>query len=441
MTTRTTGFTARTHATPMIFLIAALLLYAGSASALVLRGHFPVAQGRYWNFTGPDQKQQLTWAINGTCLQKNVGQVFILLQDQGRFLCLREDWEGLRIYAEYGPDYFVVPEQPLLLVPAELQPDQPLTTTVACGYFARPASGGDFKELYRRQRTISITLKKIEDMQVGDQLISNGAILERTTREENSVSTETLWLAPTVGPVKVSVQQAGKQANYALASYAGPNPRPSTALAVQDFFPLQPGTLWTYRDSRGKPFTIEARPAEELEQFTTVPFIENNGDGYSYALTPQGLVLVQLFWSMMNGCTLFKPPYPPVVVLPARLELGSHSSSLAYPRITGWPVKAVFEDFHPALEYGSTVVAVEDVSVPMGVIKGCLKLALFSISRNFDMRIEKFSAGYVWLGRDKGIVKEELVDVTNFFSPQRVNEVSSDRFLQLESIQKAGTAK
>ena len=66
------------------------VLMSGQAMALVLTGYLPVQQGRFWNFSSSGEPLLSTWAINGTFTERNVGNVFILQQDNAGFsACVR----------------------------------------------------------------------------------------------------------------------------------------------------------------------------------------------------------------------------------------------------------------------------------------------------------------------------------------------------------------
>ena len=108
------------HRLIIVLMVLFVNISTGRAYGLVIRGYFPVCQGNFWNFAQPDKKTLSSWAINGSFWLRNAGRVFILMQDNGRFLCMKEDWEGLRIYAEYGPGKYLIPDEPLLFLPRHI---------------------------------------------------------------------------------------------------------------------------------------------------------------------------------------------------------------------------------------------------------------------------------------------------------------------------------
>ena len=96
----------------------------------------------------------------------------------------------------------------------------------------------------------------------------------------------------------------------------------------------------------------------------------------------------------------------------------------------------LMEDFLSEMRYSSIVLCTEDVVVPLGTYKDCLKICLFFISKNFNVRNEKLRVGYIWLARGKGIIKEKSVEMVNYLNPLRMNRISAVRFWQLTKMEK-----
>ncbi len=416
-------------------------LFPLSARGIVLTGHFPVQQGRFWNFTTSGSTELSTWAVNGNFMQRGVGDVFVLMQDDGRFLCLRSEWKGLTVYGEYGPEGYLIPEKPLLFLPREMDIDKPVSFEVDMRVYSMPPGGGTFRETGKRKRGVTFRLKSIEDMTVGSRSVRNCVVLEKTVREEGVERVETLWLVPTMGPLKRSVKTNAHETVYTLSSYAGPGIRRPQRFDVEAFFPLRPGSIWTYTAHDGKTCTISTQDNVTVDGLETTPYVVsipktlNPNDAFYYAHTPEGLVLPQIYRSAMQGCTVFYHPYSPVTVLPKSLVLGERYSSTSYPKICRWPSRTPSLDYFPEMQYVSIPVVIEDVTVPAGIFKDCLKIALFSISRSFNFKMEKIRTGYIWLSKDKGMVKQELIQVRNYFLPQRIHEISGVNIWDLAKLE------
>ena len=412
-------------------------LFAANAAALVLTGYFPVQQGRFWNFSSSGDKLLSTWSINGTFTERTVGTVFILQQDNCRFLSMRDEWGGLYICGEYEPDKYIIPEKPVLFLPREIDPDKPVTTDVRMKVFSMPGGKGEFKETGQINRTITISLKSVEDMTVDKQEIRNCAVVERTIKDGDASVVETIWLAPTIGPVKRAVKQGNAEKIYTLKSYAGSKLQPVRRFSTKDYFPLTAGTTSVYKSHDGKPASIEIKKQEKIDQWLTTPLVYNMpesgspNDTFYYALTPEGLVLPQIFRSAMRSLTAFLPPEAPVIVLPGTLNIGSFFTSAAYPRICAYPSRTPNLDFTTEIQHSNIPVCIEDVTVPAGEFKDCIKISLFNISRAFEFKMEKVRVGWQWLAKGKGIVKLEQVEFGNFFLPERTNEYSCIQFWEL----------
>ena len=421
----------------MMVFCSIVFLLTVDARALVLTGYFPVQQGRFWNFSSPSETLLSTWAINGTFTERNVGNVFILQQDACRFFTMREEWGGLYLYGEYTPNKYLIPDKPILFLPREIDPDKPVQIDVLMKVFSMPEGKGDFRETGRVKRTVTISLKSIEDMTIDNQELMNCAIIERRTKGDATVVVETLWLAPTIGPVKRVVKQDSSEQIYNLTSYADTKIHPVKQFATKDYFPLTSGITLPYKNHNGTADSIEIKKQEKIDQWLTTPYVFNipesasPSDTFYYAFTPDGLVLPQIFRSAMKSFTAFLPPQAPVTVLPNTLKIGSFYSSTSYPRICKYPSRTPNFDFTTEMQFSSIPVGVEDVTVPAGEFKGCIKICLFNISRAFEFKMERIRIGYQWLAKGKGIVKLQQVEFGNFFLPEKINEISSVQFWEL----------
>jgi hypothetical protein len=420
--------------------VSGLLLagWAAEAGALVLTGYFPAYQGRYWNFSTPGEKLLSTWAINGTFTERAVGGVFILQQDNCRFLSMREEWSGLYMCGEYEPDKYLVPEKPILFLPREIDPDNPVRFEVNLSVFSMPGGKGEFRETGKLKRAVTISLAGVEDMTWNNQELRNCAVLERRTQDEAGAVVEKIWLAPAIGPVKRTVKQGTAEKIYTMVSCAGSETRPAKDYPTRDYFPLNAGTTLDYQSHDNTPASIEIQKQEKIDQWNLTPCVFNipesgsPNDTFYYAFTRDGLVLPQIFRSAMRSITAFLPPQAPVAVLPAALKIGAFSTSTAYPRMCKYPSRTPNLDFTMEMQCASIPVAVEDVSVPAGEFKDCVKICLFNISRAFEFKMEKVRVGFEWLAKGKGIVKLQQVEYGIFFLPERSYDVSGVQLWELK---------
>jgi len=421
----------------MMVLCSMVFLFTVDAMALVLTGYFPVQQGRFWNFSSPSETLLSTWAINGNFTERNIGNVFVLQQDNGRFLSIREEWGGLYLYGEYAPDKYLIPDKPILFLPRELEPETPVTINTVMNVFSIPGGKGNFQETGKIKRSITISLKSIEDMTVDNQELRNCAVIERTTKDDGAVVIETIWLAPTIGPMKRIVKQDSVEKIYTLTSYADSKIHPVKQFATKDYFPLKAGITMPYKNQNGTADSIETKKQEKIDRWMTTPYVFNipesasPNDTFYYTFTQDGLVLPQIFRSAMTSYTAFLPPQAPVTILPNSLKIGSFYTSTSYPSMCKYPSRTPNLDFTTEMQFSSIPVSVEDVTVPAGEFKNCIKICLFNISRVFEFKMERIRVSYQWLAKGKGIVKMQQVEFANFFRPERINEISGVQFWEL----------
>ena len=422
-------------------LVVSGLLLAGCAAeamALTLTGYFPVQQGRFWNFSSPSEKMLSTWAINGTFTERTIGSVFILQQDNCRFFSMREDWGGLYVYGEYEPDRYFVPDKPVLFLPRDMEFDKPVRVDVSLKVFSVPGGKGSFQETGLVKRSVTLTLKNVEDMNINNQEVRNCAVIERRTQDDAGVVIEKIWLAPTIGPVKRIIKQGAAEKIYTLASYSDSEIRPAKSFVTKDYFPLGAAGTIAFKSHNGTPTAIEVLKQEKIDQLNTTPFVfhipetPSPADIFYYAFTRDGLVLPQIFRSAMRGITAFVPPQAPVIVLPATLKIGAFFTSASSPRMCKYPSRTPNFDYTMEMQVSSIPVAVEDVMVPAGEFKGCIKICLFSISRAFEFKMERIRVGHEWLAKGKGIVKLQQMEFGNFFRPERMNEISGVQLWELK---------
>jgi hypothetical protein len=416
-----------------------IFVFSGSAYAIDLRGYFPLYNGRFWNFKGSQDGHSTTWAVNGALTLKEVGRVTLMATDNGKFLCLREDWEGIRIYGEYGADGYRIPEKPVLFLPSVLTPDKPIEESVSFKVFSDPDGNINFKESGKINQKIKFVNKEFEDVTISGKVFKNCAVIEKMTTEPNNSTTETLYLAPGIGPIKRVLTKGNETVVYLVSSYADSGTLTAAHIPIKELLPFKPGITWTYKDQQGTIWRTTTKGKESFEGITSLPFAEDTGDIYYYSLNNQGLVLNQKFWSLVGGCTDFHPPDSPLLVLPATLKLGEYHSSITNACVHTWPSMTLMEEFYPEMHCSTIAVLKENVTVPAGNYRDCLKICLFSVSRNFNMNNEQLRIGYIWLAKNAGVVKKQLVDMTNYFNPQRINRVTSVKFWDLIKIEKKGS--
>ncbi len=106
---------------------------------------------------------------------------------------------------------------------------------------------------------------------------------------------------------------------------------------------------------------------------------------------------------------------------------------MSYLRTTQWPSLQPLLDFYPEIETSSVIVGIEDVTVPAGTYRDCIKLCLSSVGRTFALQREKIRTGFIWLARGVGEVKREGLSLSNTYL-----EETPDKVLQMESLELTG---
>ncbi len=423
-----------------------MLIGTEKTNALVIRKYFPVHQGNFWNFSRTDKEAFSTWSINGSLWLKNAGRVFIMLQDNNRLLCMREDWEGLRIYGEFGPDGFYLPEQPLLFLPRVIDTDPdaaPIEASASLKFYTDTTGWKNFQHTGTETRQITFHMQGYADITAGSQEFKDCLVIKKTVTNPQGVSTERIWLAPNIGPVKIITEKDRKQNTLCLLSFADRQKEKQESFHLQDYFPLDPDTTWTYQDQNNKLVTVKTKKQEKarLIDAVTTPFEDYTGDVFYYYFDDKGLRLAQTYWASYGGCTAYPPPEQSGLVLPAGLSLGSYHLSLSYPRSYGWPNMVQPGPTRPELQYSSIILATEDVSVPAGQYKDCLKICSFFISDTATIQFESLRIGYLWLAKGQGIVKQEMLTMINCAHPESINSIYDVRFWQLKKVEKSNGAE
>ncbi len=134
--------------------------YAGAA---ILSGYFPMHQGHYWNFSCAEESETMSWAINGDFNLRDAGSVFMMYQGNGRVLCMKQDWEGVRVYAEITPDAFYLPDKPYMFLPRDIstEPGAVMQETVTLRIYTSPQKNDTYEQTGTETRHISVAFQKL----------------------------------------------------------------------------------------------------------------------------------------------------------------------------------------------------------------------------------------------------------------------------------------
>ena len=426
-----------------MFFVSTLLIifcFIKTSHALGIRGFFPVSQGNFWNFNQPTGGSISTWAINGTVHLNGVGKVFCMIQENGHVLLMREDWEGLQVYAEYRPDGIYKPEKPFLFLPSVIIPDPQAPPVTAIGNFTvltGPDNLESFTATGKERRNVSFRMLGFENLTIHKKEYIDCIVIEKTTFVDSDKTLERLWLAPTIGPIKRVVQKGKTITTHIVSSYVGMETEHARSFSVQDLFPLTPGIKRTYKDEQGENKTTEIQEPVKarLEDTMVTPYVDHIGNIQYLAYSKRGLELVQRYWTSYGGLTLCPPPEKSVVVLPPEIKLGAYNISSSYPRSFNPRSMSMFHETHPKMTFSSMALYMEDLTVPAGSFKDCVKVCIVYKFMSPILQFDVLRLGYIWLKSGMGIVKEELINIRSMALPQAEDAIFDVRSWELAKIE------
>lgn len=426
-------------------LVLCMVVLAGCISvqhvgAAILSGYFPMHQGHYWNFSCPEESETMSWAINGDFNLRYAGSVFMMYQGEGRMLCMKQDWEGVRVYAEITPDALYLPDTPYMFLPRDIptEPGAVMQEAVTLRIYTSPQKNDTYEQTGSENRHISFAFKSSEEIEAGGQQHPDCVVIERTTsRGQEPPVLETLWLARTVGPVKITVVSGGSEKVYTIQSWAGSEKKPQS-YELSRYFPLKPGLRWTYEDQSGVQRVNEIKipvTSKLAKDMVLMPFEDYLHDVLFITMQNAGLAMPQKYWSMSGFCQADGDQDRPTIMLPSELKAGVFSVSRSHTISRRWPSmnEMIVSDLE--LVYSSVPMGIEDVMTPAGLFKGCIKISLASTARAYAVQFDVIRVGYIWLAPDTGIVKEDLTNMFNYASPEMMHSIFDVRLWKLATFE------
>jgi len=424
----------------LCLLLSGGFISAQPVGAAILSGYFPMHQGQYWNFTCPDETGIMSWAINGDFNLRDAGSVFMMYQGNGRVLCLKQDWKGVCVYAEITPKALYLPEKPYLFWPRDISTEigAVMQESVVFKIYTSPENNQNFEQTGSETRHVSFEFKSSEEVQVAGRLHSFCTVIERITRRNQDAPVkETLWLAQGVGPVKIRVDSGTSERVYTAISWSG-SEKKVTSYALSRYFPLKPGLRWTYQDQGGSRYVNELKIPLKSKLTTDsflMPFEDYLHDVQFVNMQDAGLAMPQKYLSPGGFCVADLDQDRPTIILPSRLVPGRFSVSRSHAISRRWP--SMIEMPISGLEriYSNVPMGIEDVTTPAGVFKDCIKISLVNTDRAYVVNFDSIRVGYIWLAPDVGIVKEDLINMYNYASPETMHSIFDVRLWELEKVE------
>ncbi|MEW6586105.1 MAG: hypothetical protein AB1442_10910 [Nitrospirota bacterium] len=177
---------------------------------------------------------------------------------------------------------------------------------------------------------------------------------------------------------------------------------------LSEYFPLGQGDIWTYRDIHGDYDSLTIGGTEIINGVAGVKVIKNSGTYNLKTIDNSGLKELKEYDIDEDGWNI-KIYNPPKHYLPAKLHVGqshSYTSTVHYADNSGISKTGT--------ETGTfTVVGIEDVTVPAGTFKDCLKIhTVINFSFSDGSYLDE-DIGTSWLAKGVGIVKQSGTSTEN----------------------------
>jgi hypothetical protein len=189
-----------------------------------------------------------------------------------------------------------------------------------------------------------------------------------------------------------------------------------------DYFPLNEGDEWTYaftlNDNTMPPLEVFIGDTEEVNGVEAIRYnmsssSPNEYDYYCFTIEAESLIQPKIYWASFGIYIVFDPPR---MVFPANFKLGE-----VYEQPYAYTEYSIDDDSVVGTFTGSetvTLESIEDVTVPSGTFKNCLKVVTSTYSQNGDW-VEAIDE-ITWYAHKVGMVKHDIT------MSQRNNPVQGD---------------
>jgi len=350
------------------------------------------------------------------------------------------------VYSEFYNDRFYIFDTPQVFLPRDIDfgPDAlPHESTARISVFTDPSGTGNFERTGKETRAVVFHMRGIEDVVINAIEYKDVFVIEKNTTHTSGTVKETMWLAHSIGPVKRVVRSGSQESVYTVISYEGAAHVQRTRYPVREMFPLNEGEHRIYQDHAGshKHVRIGHKEAARLHaDVSVVPYHEPCGDILYFKIDRRGLAIPQRFWESYGGITSSLHSDNAGAFLPGRISIGSYYRSYSKPRSYNARSLSHHDFNNPEELYAATVLKTEDVRVPAGTFKNCLKIHVLYVISNFEIQFDAISTGFVWLAPGTGIVKEEKMQMMNTSLPESSNSIFNAGTLMLSSIKRTDQA-
>lgn len=190
-------------------------------------------------------------------------------------------------------------------------------------------------------------------------------------------------------------------------------------LRAADYFPLNVGDTWTRREVEREIIDSREEVHEEVDTNTVfgtekvkgaVAMKIGEADTYDLMTNTDGVKLYKSYDrddadGMLNE--VLDTFNPPLTYMPAGLSVGTRGifkSTVTHKESTGFKATA-------KVTVEMVVEGMEDVTVPAGTFRDCLKIRIRDYLLAKKVGHEALSDGWIWLARNVGVVKSESTSI------------------------------
>ena len=367
-----------------------------------LKDYFPLQLGDNWTYSNGQEKK--SFVVNGEEETFTEEMSLSVMEDGGEYTCYLWKDNGLIFYRRADITGPYRADTPSLWLPPSLTVGESITSTIPITIYTTET--GIVLRQYGLNRTV--TLNNTEEITVPAGTFTNCLKIE-ISGDNN----ETMWLAEGVGRVKF-IDDKGIEWSLIAATVNGshyPLGTRSETFPINNYFPLDQGKLWSYSRRGGGESTVVIDGTFTINGLETVVRKEPSQWFYE-TVDDSGYYIHSVFFANGNSFAKISLPEDPILFIPNPASIGDYSDDSSIASLVG----NLEEDSANMIDitFTSVLIGVEDVTVPYGTFKDCLKISYREI--NFLNFIGVFDnrSGTIWVAKDFGIVKHDYLEIINY---------------------------
>jgi len=367
-----------------------------------LQDYFPLQSGDNWTYSNGQEIK--SFVVNGEEETFTEELALSVMEDGGEYTCYLWKENGLIFYRRADITGPYRADTPSLWIPRSLSLGESVALIIPITLYTTET--GIVLRQYDLNRTV--TLNNVEEITVPAGTFTN--CLEIEISGDNN---ETMWLAEGVGRVKF-LDDKGIEWSLITATVNGghhPLGTRSETFPINNYFPLEQGKLWSYSRQGGGESTVVIDGTLTINGLETTVRKEPLQWFYE-TVDDSGYYIHSIFFASSNSFAKISPPEDPILFIPNPVSIGDYSDDSSTASLVG----NLEEDSANMIDitFTSVLIGVEDVTVPYGTFKDCLKISYREI--NFLNFIGVFDnrSGTIWVAKDFGIVKHDYLQIINY---------------------------